>query len=752
MLTKEQRDERKARENLERLISKARMDFTFKKIQTFKQLLHHFGWSDDRIDATYFEHERNSKVTTAILNEYLSDRLIEFDTAIWLKHNPPDTTPEEVWKEGQALALTQPASVELTLVDPNLQDVKKAIVTDESNLHETERDYGFTPSPNEQYNPFWFQKKCISEALKKIRKGKKCLMIIAGVGTGKTFIVGGIIRRLIDEGFAPKHKSVSPWPYVYVTKASIVEQTKRVMKSVFNLTIQDLFTTNIDQLRSTAGELWVNEAIVVKNGEEVYEYQWRNMIKPLLLALDECQVAMNAWTSQSRIIQAFARSKEPGYMIWFSASPGTKVNHFKAFVLNCKIYYNLLIPKQIRDSECPGYVLINDETWPAWAKLIASPDDPNEYSPNAVDRLMDVLDDYIIRVKGVKPQFKAKNSIRLIHFITQEGKDFYRKAVERYKEKMAKALAGLEEGTITASELNVIKLVEFLQYRIAAESNPDRIEILGQEILKTLAEGKVVCLALSFKTTIIKLVKWLEAHGIPRDQISLIWGGGQTAPTKKQKKKAALEQSPELIAMLKEAGITMEDMDLEDVETKVEEKLDPSLRLGAQTLKERQSEIDKFQKGRTKVCMYTFKSGGVGLSLHHSDELTKEKVRKRKSGYAYVEDIPKIPTRPRKTYAAPTWSPIEIVQGLGRAARLTSLSDTEQELVFFLNTVEEDVAARAGLALRCLGKVVRQHEDWMGFISGDPIPEANAPQQLTNGDDDIPDVDFFDDSDENENS
>jgi hypothetical protein len=142
------------------------------------------------------------------------------------------------------------------------------------------------------------------------------------------------------------------------------------------------------------------------------------------------------------------------------------------------------------------------------------------------------------------------------------------------------------------------------------------------------------------------------------------------------------------------------------------------LRLGAQSQEERQREIDRFQSGRTFFCLYTFKAGGVGLSLHHTDEFVKEKVRHKESGYAVEEDIPNIPVRPRWNFVTPTYSAIELVQGLGRCPRLTSLSNTHQELVFYRNTVEEDVARIVAQKLRCLKKVVRMREKWEDVIVG----------------------------------
>jgi hypothetical protein len=115
-------------------------------------------------------------------------------------------------------------------------------------------------------------------------------------------------------------------------------------------------------------------------------------------------------------------------------------------------------------------------------------------------------------------------------------------------------------------------------------------------------------------------------------------------------------------------------------------------------------------------CIYSFKSGGVGLSLHHTDEFTSIKVRRQKNGYANIEDIPKIQVRPREVFVSPTWSAIELVQAVGRAPRLTSLSNTTQTLLFYRGTVEEEQAFVVSHKLRCLSKVVRQRENWQDLI------------------------------------
>ncbi len=119
------------------------------------------------------------------------------------------------------------------------------------------------------------------------------------------------------------------------------------------------------------------------------------------------------------------------------------------------------------------------------------------------------------------------------------------------------------------------------------------------------------------------------------------------------------------------------------------------LRLGTQSLTQRQEEITRFQTDVSRFCIFTFKAGGVGLSLHQN-----------KPEY-----------RVRDSLVAPTYSAVELVQGFGRGARLTSCSDTIQTMVFYKATIEEDVALLVSKKLKCLRHITLQKESWEDIIT-----------------------------------
>lgn len=554
--------------------------------------------------------------------------------------------------------------------------------------------------------------------------------------------------RLLEDELFYEGKTWSHIPYLYVTRRSVVTQTERVLEKRYHLGKAETEVVNIEKLRSSAGRLWVTEKMEIKQGKEEYVWEWKKNINPCVIIWDECQALKNDDSTQHKIAAAYNDLKtEETYQLFVSATPFTRVSEAKCFAVSTR--------RDISHLGFPTGTKLSNATWPAYACAIASPSKPDEYNEAACERLMKDLDEYVVDVKNVRPQFDAINLVESIAFETEAESKFYHEAWDRYLEEKRKLDAiAMAEGRATGG-LN--ELVAFQKFRMAAEMC--RKEHLARE-LYNIVNGKkkaAVC-ALNFKGSIIAVVKILvEKYGVSRDQISLVWGGGQTDLTKKQKdKKKILELQDKFIAMGMTAEEMLEQLGLDEVEDRIIEELDPSLKLGNQSPDERQKEIDRFQTGKSLYCLFTFRAGGVGLSLHHSDEFCTDwdrsksgfnewweplsklpdkvestdmrgnkvmidnpkkpkpgKVRCKESGYAFEEDIQFIPIRPRELISSVTYSAIELVQGLGRCPRLTSLSDTVQRLLHYANTIEDDVKAIVSCKLRCLSKVVRKREKWM---------------------------------------
>lgn len=135
-------------------------------------------------------------------------------------------------------------------------------------------------------------------------------LLRAGVGVGKTYIFGQLLRWLYDVNFhvGPVH---SLFPYIVVTKASIVTQTERVLRDKFGLPVSNfgggVMVTNYDQLRANLGNIMIDWHTQVINGEEVLFPVWKEVIHPAVIIWDECQGLKNEGSTQTQIARAYSR-------------------------------------------------------------------------------------------------------------------------------------------------------------------------------------------------------------------------------------------------------------------------------------------------------------------------------------------------------------------------------------------------------------------------------------------------------------
>lgn len=356
---------------------------------------------------------------------------------------------------------------------------------------------------------------------------------------------------------------------------------------------------------------------------------------------------------------------------------------------------------------------LNSQNWPIFSSRIASPSPPDDYNEAAIERLVDYIHPWIVDVKNIRPQFKTINKIQMIDFETPADREYYQKAFERYLLEINKIKSQGDEGN------PFLILVEWLKFRQAAEYI--RRRYLARKMYEAVQDGYAAGCACNFKATIAGIVVELhKTFKIPRANISLIWGG-DSIYTAAPEDIYSDEEIQDILARVMR-GEEIKVSILNKIKRQLQAQnaglgeIPPGLDLGPQNFVKRQEEIDRFQSGKSLYSIFNFKSGGIGLSLHHSDALTEQKCRRKPNGYAYPEDIPNIPTRPRRSFLAPTYSAIELVQGLGRYPRIASLSDTIQTLVFYKGTIEAQVAAVTSNKLKCLSKVVRQKEDWSDLI------------------------------------
>lgn len=728
-LTPLQKQQAQQRKTLERACTSVKSAWSFKLIKTWKDVYKHLGYADTYIETNFPLDKRNSTLTFPELKEYLDSIIKEMEDRFKLNNessgvggSAPTELPNREDNENLSIRdIVDRKTEEVNVTKEEKKhpsdvvlDATDAIFSEETDKYNAKNNYGLIASPNESplLSFYWYQKKAISQALDKIVKEKKTgILILSGTGTGKTFMQDGIIRRLLDMEYH-EGRTFSHIPYLIVTKSTIVEQQKRVLTSLFNINpVEDMEVMNIEQLRSKVGQMWVSEKVRIVEGEEESFWVWKNHTQPCVIFFDESQGAKNSSSTQSKIMCAYTELPKNNCLVSISATPFVTVAEAKCFAISTKRPLDHLgYPK--------GTVLCN-ETWPTYAKYMADPNGtgkgkPTDKSPAAIKRLMDDLEDYVVRVKGVKPQFNADNGVEYINFETPEKRAFYLAAWERFLAELAKLKKQELEGGVPDGNYQFTILLKFA---MAAELC--HADHFAKDMYECVQRGKAAVLGCKFKGTHIAVVDLLvNKYGVDRDLISMCWGGGQTQLTKKQKAKNKIKgMKDKLEAADINVDEMLQDLHLEDVEDRQLIELDPKLKLGKQDKIERQKNIDDFQSGKSLYFLFTYKAGGVGLSIPHTDENTTFKCRRKASGYVVEEDIPKVPTRERETFLSLTYNAIELVQGVGRVPRINSLSKTKQRAYAYLGTIEMDIGAILAQKLKCLTTVVMMHEDWQDVMT-----------------------------------
>jgi len=268
-----------------------------------------------------------------------------------------------------------------------------------------------------------------------------------------------------------------------------------------------------------------------------------------------------------------------------------------------------------------------DKTSERLLSWIASPRTKEDYSPSAVDRLRSSIERYIVELKNVRFKFPSKTKCVTIHFKSAAEQAAYNKLVQDLIDNLAKRKG--RDGEFSYVHF----LVEMQKMQQGAELL--RVNQIAERVIAQLPK-KAVIVASNFVDTLLGVyAELVEVHGIDPARIAIIRGG----------------QKPE----------------------------------------ERQAMINDYQSGKRDIMLFTMKSGGVGVSMHHDRQTTK----------------------PRYIILPPTWSAIDLVQALGRGHRLTSESVTEQEILWYGGTIEDAVRIKVELKIKCISKCVTAKEQFV---------------------------------------
>jgi hypothetical protein len=640
---------------------------------------HALGW--------FGEVGEDKEITLKELDEYYSKRVEEIERRIGIPEQRDRTLPSNLAEQGGRSGSNSPEN------ETNRDRIESQLREEKQDNKGVSRDIvtSYCPKFPDQTVELLDPKICKQEEAARnlfigIEQNKTGQLLLAQTGAGKTYILGSLIKNFIEFGWIEKLGCISPWPILYVTKASVVDQTERVLREEFAIdTGRHVQVINIEVLRSKLGSLFIKEEVIIVGGQPHTVYIWNRYMHPCLIVWDECQILARTGASiQADIAAAFndvgklygAKTTQ----IFSSATPFAKVSEAKCFAVSTGASF------------FSGK--LTNENWNLFANDIAAPAGPEEYVEAAVNRLTDFLEPYIVRIKGVRPKHKAFNKTEVILFPNAEAKARYDAAWAKFQEEKAKYEGGENDSYVAV-------LAQLTIYSMAAEL--EKVPILVERALHKIENGKAPIIICRFKQTITGIVRTLiEGHGWTRDDISLIWGGSAESMTTKKKIALRINASDEFQEALADLGLTAKDLgvDLDNLRQKSQEQLDFERRynLTSQKPDERDKERLRFQRQDSKLLAMTFSSGSVGLSAHHEARFPK--------------------ALPRDVDMTPVYSEKLLVQGCGRAARITSISDTIQTMIYFKDTIEEHIAGRVVMKMKCLKQVTRAREDWNDLVIG----------------------------------
>lgn len=172
-------------------------------------------------------------------------------------------------------------------------------------------------------------------------ENRRAVLLQAGVGVGKTFIYGKVLKELWTRNWF-SGRTFSPWPVLIITKARVITQTERVMKKMFGLEDKQFKVINYDLLRSMEGlQTFIKMEVKHQQGIPYKHFSWVPGINPLVVVIDECQSAKNEQSQQSKIVRALNELVGDIRIIFSSATAFTRVSESQYMCINLGIEYEL---------------------------------------------------------------------------------------------------------------------------------------------------------------------------------------------------------------------------------------------------------------------------------------------------------------------------------------------------------------------------------------------------------------------------
>ena len=506
-------------------------------------------------------------------------------------------------------------------------------------------------------------------------------VIPAGTGAGKTQLACGVIQHILNSNILNTLPIPLPRPILWFTVKNAVHQTKqRIVDCGFGDQLDHtIFVLPYSALTSSFGRQCLLDEYEVTDpytGEITTQYRYKPMALGYLVTLDECHCLAREDSQRTKAIKALDLAAKDfpilnTKFLALSATIAEKVNDGRVITCLANIKYQ-------------GTPIDWDNFNISFAKQLTQ--DPAQPSKESIKRLFNAWAEIVFEPPYIKWPHKAINLIKFYEFRNDIDRAFVEAAVERYLDRISQL------GRDTPSDL-ALQRIALLQLRKSIE--PCRSELMVDDMVADVRAGNTALCGTGFTGTIIRSVFYLQdTYGVPRSQISVIWGGrGDPRPKKILTSQELIElacsadQTPATLRLLQQQLDWQEDRLLfGDISTDAQDARYLRLKslglIGVQSQEIRQQEIDKFQSGQARYCFFTMASGGTGLSFEHCDSRQA----------------------PRIGRYTPIYNAKEFVQALGRAPRRNSISDTIQYICLLAGTLEEThVAPRLDKKLQSLG-------------------------------------------------
>lgn len=438
------------------------------------------------------------------------------------------------------------------------------------------------------------------------------------------------------------------------------------------------------------------EVIDVTSDQTVITRTWHAFKHPTLVICDESHKLKNKDSLAHQALKDLARQSPYTKFLLFSATP---------FVTLTETNFLVTLSNKPLFSGQP----VDEATFPMFTRELAKGNDPSKPNAEAIKRLKSRLGDHIVELPYVRWPSRQVNMIRMCEFENEKAKQVYAYADERW---LKKALAMGK-----STNHGFIQQILLGQFRKAAE--PLRNHYLFDESVRGYRSGDYApVIGCYYKSTLVDLLFRFADAGVPREHISIIWGGVTKYNPDELFSQEEMMSADMLLRTMTPAEVKKLEKSFKFMEDRImlgESEADQHARIkrltefgiyGPQSADQRQAEKKAFQTGVARIALLTSGAGGTGLSLDKWN--------------ARLLD--------RQGYFTPLYSGPEIAQLAGRLVRRATIQPkVPQYFCYMSNTVEEtSVMPKMAANLSALGALASKNFDMLDMMLSGGILASRA--------------------------